>query len=154
MSKRLGMNAKFYRSATLATVATNAGMAAKTWIEVSNIRDLTQNLETGEADVTTRANSGWHQTLATLKDGSLEFEMVWDTTDANFATFRTAWLYSQEIAVAAMSGDITVNGEEGLAGNFTVTNFTRGEPLDDAIKVNVTLKPSSYNTWFVVGGAS
>jgi hypothetical protein len=36
----------------------------------TNVRDVTLNLETGEADVTTRANSGWKQTFATLKDGS------------------------------------------------------------------------------------
>jgi hypothetical protein len=64
------------------------------------------NLETGEADVTTRANSGWKQTLATLKDGSVEFEMVWDTNDPDFAAIRDAWLNNTEIALAVMDGDI------------------------------------------------
>jgi hypothetical protein len=43
---------------------------------------VTLNLEAGEAEVTTRANSGWRATVATLKEASVEFEMVWDTGDA------------------------------------------------------------------------
>lgn len=45
---------------------------------------MTLSLETGEADVTTRANSGWRATVGTLKEASVEFEMVWDTADAGF----------------------------------------------------------------------
>ncbi|HXH23888.1 MAG TPA: phage tail tube protein [Vicinamibacterales bacterium] len=54
------------------------------WTALGNTRDVTLNLETGEADVTTRANSGWRATVATLKEASVEFEMVWDTADAGF----------------------------------------------------------------------
>ena len=54
------------------------------------MRDLTLNLETGEADITTRANNGWRATLATLKDGSIEFEMLWETRDAGFNALKTA----------------------------------------------------------------
>lgn len=151
MSRVLGMNAKLYRSAALLASALEAAATGASWDEVTNVRDLTLNLETGEADVTTRANSGWKQTLATLKDGSLEFEMVWDTGDADFAAMLTAWLGNDEIGMAVMDGDITVNGNQGLVSNFTITNFSRTEPLEDAIKVSVTMKPSSYSQWYVVG---
>jgi hypothetical protein len=67
MGVRLGLDAKLYR---------NTGTyAAPVWNEVKNVKDLTLNLEAGEADVTTRGNNGWRATLATLKDGSVEFEM-------------------------------------------------------------------------------
>ena len=52
-----------------------------------------------------------------------------------------------------MDGDITTSGNQGLAGNFTVTNFSRSEPLEEAVTVSVTLKPSSYTTWYEVAGA-
>lgn len=151
MSKRLGMNAKLYRSATLMSDDTTAHVEGKTWIEVDNVRDLTLNLETGEADITTRANSGWRATLATLKDGSVEFQMVWDSADSNFEAIKDAWLSSSLIAMAVMTGDIEDNGEEGLAANFSVTNFTRNEALEEAIVIDVTLKPAEFQTWAVVG---
>jgi hypothetical protein len=151
MSRRLGMHARMYRSSTLCTDDTPSHYEGKTWLDFPNCRDVTLNLETGEADVTTRDNDGWRQTLATLKDGSVEFELVWDTTDTNFQAIKDAWLDSTEIAFAIMTGDIETDGEEGLVGNFSVTNFSRSEALEDAIKVNVTLKPSSFNNWYVVG---
>jgi hypothetical protein len=147
MSRVLGMNAKLYRSAELLEDASSSDVSGATWIEIENVRDVTLNLETGEADVTTRANSGWKQTLATLKDGSVEFEMVWDTTDDDFAAVRDAWLNNDEIALAVMDGDIATMAQ-GLAGNFVITNFSRTEPLEDAVKVSVTAKPSSETQWY------
>ncbi len=144
MPHKLGMEAKLYFDSTPLTGAPSTG----TWTELANTKDLTLNLETGESDITTRANNGWRATAATLKDGSIEFEMLWDPDDAGFTAIQTAWANSAEIAVAAMDDDITTSGSQGLAGNFTVTNFSRSEPLEEAITVSVTVKPSSYTTWY------
>ncbi|MFO7958997.1 MAG: phage tail tube protein [Candidatus Brocadiia bacterium] len=147
MGHKLGKDCKFYYSSTLLDGATNTP-ATVSWNEVGNVRDLTLNLETGEADVTTRANNGWRATAATLKDGSLEFEMLWDTGDAAFAALKDAWAGGGEIALAAMDGDIQTSGNEGLAGNFSVTNFSRNEPLEEGVTVSVTVKPSSQTEWY------
>jgi hypothetical protein len=146
MGHKLGMNCKFYYSATLLSEQNGPGQA--TWNEIDNVRDLTLNLETGEADITTRANNGWRATAATLKDGSIEFEMLWDTGDAAFEALKEAWASSGEIALAAMDGPIAESGSEGLAGNFTVTNFSRSEPLEEGVTVSVTVKPSSFTQWY------
>jgi hypothetical protein len=147
MSRVLGMNAKLYRGDDLLESASSSEISGINWDEITNVRDVTLNLETGEADVTTRANSGWKQTLATLKDGSVEFEMVWDTNDPDFAAIRDAWLNNTEISLAVMDGDIDTLAQ-GLVSNFVVTNFSRTEPLEDAIKVSVTAKPSSFTQWY------
>lgn len=149
MAHKLGMNCKFYYTGTLLDGDSNTPSTVS-WNEADNVRDLTLNLETGEADVTTRANNGWRATAATLKDGSLEFEMLWDTGDAAFAALKDAWAGSDEIALAAMDGDIDTSGNEGLAGNFSVTNFSRNEPLEEGVTVNVTVKPSSQTEWYEV----
>ena len=65
MSTRLGMDAKLYRNA--------GSFGSPIWTEVTNVKDLTLNLEKGEADVTTRANGGWRATVGTLKDASIDF---------------------------------------------------------------------------------
>ena len=149
MAKKLGQECKFYHSDTLLDGTTNVpGTVA--WSEITNIRDLTLNLETGEADVTTRANNGWRATKATLKDGSIEFEMLWETGDAGFTALKTAWANGDEIALAAMDGDIELSGSEGLVGNFAVTNFSRSEPLEEGVTVSVTVKPASQTDWYEV----
>ena len=142
----LGMNCKLYYDATPLASTPDTG----TWSEIDNAKDVTLNLETGEADITTRGNNGWRATAATLKDGSIEFEMLWKPGDAAFDALQAAWAGSTEIAIAAMDGAIATADNQGLAGNFTVTNFSRNEPLEEAVTVNVTLKPSSYTTWYEV----
>jgi len=84
------MNAKTYYDATPLTAATPAAYSAAGWIELTNMRELTLNLETGEADITTRANNGWRATAATLKDGTVDFQMIWNTADAGFTAIETA----------------------------------------------------------------
>jgi len=143
----LGMNCKLYHSATLLDGDTNTP-ATVSWSEIDNAKDVTLNLETGEADVTTRGNNGWRATAATLKDGSIEFEALWKPGDTAFDALQTAWAGGNEIAIAAMDGAIATSGNQGLAGNFSVTNFSRNEPLEEAVTVNVTLKPSSFTEWY------
>jgi len=73
---KLGLDGKLYRN--------NGTYDVPDWVELTNVKDVTLNLEKGEADVTVRANQGWRATAATLKEGSVEFEMAWDTDDAGF----------------------------------------------------------------------
>lgn len=134
MSVKLGLDAKLFRN--------TAVYATPTWNEITNIRDLTLNLEAGEADVTTRGNNGWRATVATLKDGSLEFEMVWDSEDSDFTAIRDAFLNKSAIELAVMDGDVATSGSQGLRASFMVTSFSRNEPLEEAITVSVTLKPT------------
>lgn len=143
----LGMNAKLYTAGALFTGADEIDVTGATLTEFTNVKDLTLNLETGEADITTRANNGWRATASTLKDGSIEFELVWKPGDTEFEKFRDAWVNSTEIAVVALDQAEDVVGTQGPAGNFTVTNFSRSEGLEDALMASVTLKPSSYMQW-------
>ena len=131
MAIRLGMEAKIYHGA--------AGSTATS--ELTNVKDVTLNLETGEADVTTRGNSGWRATVGTLKDGSVEFEMVWDSDDSGFTAIKNAYFNNTPIALAILDYE---NGE-GLDADFSITNFSRNEPLEEAITVSVTAKPT-YST--------
>ena len=124
----------------------NAGTyAAPTWDLVGNVRDLTLNLETGEADVSTRGNNGWRATVGTLKDASLEFEMVWDTADSDFGAVRDAFLNNNTVEFAVMDGLITgagSTGSQGLRATFRIASFSRNEALEEAITVSVTAKPT------------
>ena len=127
MGYRLGLDAKLFIG--------TAGSRAAT--ELANVKDVTLNLETGEADITTRAAEGWRITAATLKEASLEFEMVWDTSDAGFKAIKDAYFNNTAIALFASDGD-----GNGLDADFVVTSFSRSEPLEEALTVSVTCKPT------------
>jgi len=148
VSVRRGLDARLYR---------NTGThETPVWAEIANAKDLTLNLEKGEADVTTRANDGWRATVGTLKDGSIEFEMVWDTEDEGFAALQSAYFDDTTIELAVMDGDIQEAGSQGLRASFVVTNFTRNEPLEEAMTVSVTLKIAYSDNapqWMTVGGS-
>ena len=135
MAYKLGLDAKLFHGA--------AGSTATS--EMSNCTDVTLNLETGEADITTRAAEGWRISAATLKEASLEFEMVWDTTESGFTAIKNAFFNNAPIALFASDGD-----GNGLDADFVVTSFSRSEPLEEALKVSVTCKPTLVSrapTW-------
>ena len=128
---KLGLEGKLYHG--------TAGSTANT--ELKNAKDVTLNLESSEADVTTRANNGWKATFAALKDASIEWTMLWDPADTGFVAIRNAYFGNTAIALAVLDGE---NGE-GLDADFAITKFSREEPLEEAMSVSVTAKPT-YST--------
>lgn len=145
MDVKLGLHAKLYRN-------TGSG-GTPTWNEITNVRDVTLNLETGEADVSTNGNGGWRANIATLKGATLEFEMMWDTADDDFTAIREAFLNNTPIEFAVLDGGSTTPGSQGLRASMAIINFTRSEPLEEAIKVSVTAKPTystTAPTWMTV----
>ncbi len=134
MAVRLGLDAKLYR---------NTGtVGSSLWELIDNVRDVTLNLETGEADVTTRGNDGWRATVGTLKDASIEFEMVWDTEDGNFTALKDAFFNGNPLELLVADGDISLADSQGLRAVCRIINFTRTEALEEAITVSVTAKPT------------
>lgn len=127
MSTVLGFNAKLFRGIT--------GGDAET--EVKNIKDLTVSLESGEADVTTRAAEGWKASIATLKEASLEFGMLYDTADLDFIAFKSAYLNGTALPLFISDG-----AGVGLTADFSITGFSVEQPLEEAMTVSVTAKPT------------
>lgn len=145
----MGYEAKLYRN--------KGTYAAPQWDEVVNVKDLALGGDADEADVTTRKNAGFKATVAALKDVSVEFDMVWDTEDLDFAAFQDAFFATTPaekcIEIAVMDGDIAVEGSEGLRATMAVTAFSRSEVLGEALAVSVTLKPTYADhppEWHVV----
>ena len=138
----LGMNAKIYQGTAAAAIGTLTLM--------DNVRDVTLNLDAGEADVTTRANSGWRATAASLWTATVDFEMIWEAADAGFTAVRTAYLAGTTLELAVLDQLRETSGAQGLKGSFSITNFSRGEPLEEAIVVSVTAKLVTFDEWVVV----
>jgi hypothetical protein len=130
----MGFEGKLYRN--------EGNYASPDWSEIPNVADLSLTLEKGEADVTTRAAAGWRWTKGALKDGTVEFQMVWDADDDDVQALLSAWLVGTPIEFAVMDGDIQEAGSEGLRATMEVLKFSRGEGKEDAMMVEVAIKPT------------
>ena len=130
MAIKLGLDAKLFRG-TAGTQGT---------IEVTNVKDVSLSLESGEADVTTRKAKGWKLSVATLKEASLEITILYDTEDEDFLAFKEAYFTNNAISLFITDGDTTAHG---LDADFSVTGFTVDQPLEEAVTVKVTAKPTA-----------
>ena len=111
--------------------------------ELSNVKDVTVTLDAAEADVTTRANSGFRATVSGLKECTIEFTMNYKPSDAGFKAIRQAWYTGDPIHLAALTSETG----EGPVGDFSITGFSRSEPLEEAIKYEVTAKLTEWEEW-------
>lgn len=134
MSVLLGLNAKLMMEGN----------------EVTNVKDLTLSLETGEADVTTRAAKGWREYVGTLKEASLEFGMLYNTDDPDYQAFANAFLNNTPLKLSVTDG----NGN-GLSASWTITGFSWDQNLEEAQQINVTARITpgeSAPSWTGAGG--
>ena len=134
MAVVLGMNAKLYRS--------TGTIGSPTWVEIDTVRDVTLSLETGEADVTTRAAGGWRESIATLRDATLEFEMVVDSGGAHFTALKNAFTAGTSLEFLILDGSNSVAGSQGLQAEMMIMSFSRNEALEEALTVSVSAKPT------------
>ena len=139
----LGMNAGLYQGVAGST--TPGSMA-----EVDNVRDVTLSMEAGSADITTRGNSGWRATAPTLRECTVEFQMVWRPGDAVFDAIKAAFLSAGNVALAVLDQKVSVSGAQGPLGDFSITNFSRNESLEEAIVADVTAKLAKFEEWHEV----
>jgi hypothetical protein len=150
MSSKFGFEAKLYYKI--------GGLSgAGSWVELANAKDVTLSLEKGKADVTTRAANGWRASKGTLKDATIEWEMVWDTDDAGFAAIQDAFFNNKVIGIRCLdSAGSAEENAQGLEADMDIINFSRKEPLEEALTVSVSAAPTYSDTppaWVTVAGA-
>lgn len=127
ITAHLGLDAKAYHG----TAGTTADQ------EMENIREVTLNVERGEADASVRGGQGWRSTVPVLRDGTAEFVMLFDPADTAFQEIQAAFFQqNQPIALMFLHAE---NGD-GLDADWHIFNFSRPEPLEDVLVVNVTAK--------------
>lgn len=132
MAFKLGLSAKLYR---------DTGSA---WDEVPNVKDLTLSMDKGEADVSTRGNNGWKASIAALKDASVEFNMVYDLSDVDMIAIKDAFLNNTAVRFIILDGDISAAAaaSQGLKASFMITSFKIPQNLEEALMVDVVMKPT------------
>jgi len=135
MGVKLGIDGKLYYCA--------AGIGGTPeWTEVTAAKDVTCTINKGEADVSTRGGGGWKATIGTIKDASIEFELVYDDADAAVQAILDAFLAGSILGLAVAKGDITQNGTKVFMADCAVLKFDEKQPLENAITISVTAKPT------------
>ena len=129
-----GMDFKLYRNTATPTTPT--------WVLMTNVRDLTRNRDTALADVSTRG-SQYRLQVPTLKDLSIDFQLVYFDDDADQEAFEEAYEAGDSIDMAFLDGPISTVGSKGLRMMGQVSNFTTNEALEDAGLIDITVVPAN-----------
>lgn len=140
----LGINCQLYIG--------EPGAALASLTVLDNVKDVTLNLESGEADTSTRANQGWASTAQTLRRASITFQLQAKPGDSNMAMVRDAYLGGTLVRLAALTGEYDAEDVEGLVGDFSITSFSRSEPLEDAVVYDVTANLAVFDQWHGTAG--
>ena len=107
------------------------------WTELTNCRDVTRNLEKALADASTRL-SDYRQQVGTLKELSLDFQIVYDPEDELFQLLADHFDSDANLMLLDLAGSITVVGTKGLQFDAQITKFGVSEALEDVGLVDVT----------------
>jgi hypothetical protein len=135
MGVKLGWEGKLY-------YCTGGIGGTPTWNLITNVRDVTGPGERSAVDVTTRASAGVKLEVGGQLDGGIEFEMVYDPSDAAMVAIQTAFTSNVPIGMAWMNGPIDTAGSWGLWADMAVLSFKREEPLDKEMVVKVKVSPT------------
>lgn len=147
----LGLNAKLYRASNAFTGSEDTDVDNASLTEMTNVMDVSFSGSTGTAGVTTRGSGGWRQEAATLREAEITFSMLQDSADDDYLAIVNAWLGNAEVGLAMLNGNISGGTVDGVASNFMVTSLSRDESLEEAIKVDITLRASSQTQWYGSG---
>ena len=101
-------------------------------VEITHAKDVTLNVESGDADVTTRASNGWREHMPTLLDATIEFELLTGGADAT----KLASLFNSGDAALVEAGSDNFS----FSAKMIVANFSGSQPLEDAESVSVSLR--------------
>ena len=132
--EKLGSSGKFYR---------NTGtFATPTWTEIPTVRDLTRNLEAGEADASSRG-SRVKLSLAALLEISVEADLIYDPANAAYDALLAAAIANPPTTIefADADGAIATTGTRYMRFHGQVFNLGLGEPLEDAMTNTFMTRP-------------
>jgi len=103
--------------------------------EITEVRDVKLNVKGDEADDTTRNNNGWKSSVTGLLAWKATFTLVKKDSDlATYNRLETACFNKTLVAVT-----ITDAFGNSFSGNAAILDFSRNEPLNDVVTVDVEL---------------
>jgi predicted secreted protein len=117
------------------------GQGASASNELCDVRDATINL-TGETfETSSRCTAPWKSFVPGWLEWSVDFTIVHENNKAVIDSIEAAFLARTTISVRMIDED-----GDGYYGDVIVTNFTREEPLADAMGRSITFQGTGAPT--------
>jgi hypothetical protein len=144
----IGLECKMYR---------NTGtFSSPTAVEVVSVMDVQINMERNVAVLKSRSTV-WEKGLAGLMKGGATIKLLRNNADTDQIAFLAAVQTNPAPIVGLIfaDGPFATTGTVYQKGDFIITKFTEGEPLEDGATVDMEVMPhgKSVNdpTWVTVG---
>ena len=121
------------------------GFKAQMYVE-GELCPLTQDFTVGfsSTEIQTKdRGSDWIKYLKGMKDAPIDFELTTDETDPSYVALKEAYFSSADDAyleIEFTNKPKTATEWEGFKGDWVVTAFEDGEPIDDEAKTNVSVR--------------
>ena len=144
--EKTGLDCKLYYSATALANGLAATYQAATWVECTQVQNVTFNGPVQFADMNKRG-SNYQRRRPTLSDFSLEIEMLWDSSNAFCTAVKNAWLNRTTLGLTALDGSETTAGSQGPAGNFYF-EMNMPQQLTEGVQLTVTAQHADYGGWY------
>lgn len=139
----------------MATVGAQAGLkmiayrntgtyGTPVWTAVTTVRDLNLNITKSMADGSARLST-WKGNLPTLKDASLEYEILRTRLLTDHDALRDSFLNDTVIDMALADQAIATSGTEYMRADWLMAEFSRKEPLGGPVTVAIKQVPYVLN---------
>jgi len=133
--------AKGLRAGINCVLAYNTGTyLIPVWTVVAAVKDAKLNLTKSVGDASSRISS-WKMVLPILKEISIEYEILADTSLAAYDALKLDYVNDTVVDLAVADGAIATTGTEYFRLDTVVTEFTIGQPLEGADTVTVKHQP-------------
>lgn len=133
MAAKVGIDCKLYYN--------TATYGSPTWTELTTVGDVTLNLTKAQARLSSRANT-FEAYKGAMKDITLSFDMIWDSANTGQTALQASFFSGTVKDFLVLDGSSATAGSKGVRFDGEVMEFTRGEPLNDGVKLSVTVKPA------------
>ena len=124
------------------------------WNRARLLRDFTLPISTNEIPVKNKG-SQWIKYLRGLLDVAIDAEADWEPGNPLFEALKTSFFTESIVEIAILDGGIKQAGAQGVRAGFIVTKFERGEPLEDVMTLNFSLRLAAEHThepeWVTAG---
>ncbi len=129
---QIGLRCKLYRN----TGTYNSPV----WTLITTVKDVTFAITKGDADGSSRAST-WKGHLPTLKDMSLEYEILRTRVLGDNDALRDSFLNDTILDIAVADQTISTSGTEYLRADVFTTEFSRKEPLEGPVTISIKHLP-------------
>lgn len=100
-------------------------------------KEVTVELAGSEADVTTRASGGIKRSVLALKELTVSGTCIYSPDDTAVQALLSAWENGTALSVTVSDPTLSYSGK------WIVTSLSQGQPLEDAVTLDFTLKPTT-----------